>query len=70
MDHRDEELRQCKLEIQRLLEENAALRWSSESFAALAQRLSDRLRYDHGQPAGAPRGLLSTRSDRHAKYSE
>jgi hypothetical protein len=69
MDHRDEELRQCKLEIQRLLEENAALRWSSESFAALAQRLSDRLRHDHGPPAGAPR-LLSRRSDRHGKYSE
>jgi hypothetical protein len=55
MDSRDEELRQCKLEIQRLLEENAALRWSSESFAALAQRLSDRLRrLRHVPPAPPP----------------
>jgi hypothetical protein len=42
------------LEIQRLLEENAALRWSSESFAALAQRLSDRLRRLRHVPPAPP----------------
>jgi hypothetical protein len=43
MDPRDEELRECRVEIERLREENAALRWSSESFVGLAQRLNERL---------------------------
>jgi hypothetical protein len=39
----DEELRRCRSEIARLYEENSWLRYSSESFSALAERLNNRL---------------------------
>ena len=36
-------LRRCEREIERLAEENSWLRYSSESFSALADRLNNRL---------------------------
>jgi hypothetical protein len=36
-------LRRCEREVERLGEENSWLRYSAESFSALAQRLNDRL---------------------------
>jgi hypothetical protein len=38
-----EELRRCRREIERLCEENGWLRYSASSFAALAERLNERL---------------------------
>jgi hypothetical protein len=38
-----EELRRCRHEVERLCEENGWLRYSASSFAALAERLNDRL---------------------------
>ena len=38
-----EELRRCRREIERLCEENGWLRYSASSFAALAERLNNRL---------------------------
>lgn len=40
---RDDQIRECLNEIERLREENAALRMSSDSFADLAERLHVRL---------------------------
>jgi len=52
MSGHDEELRLCRLEIERLSEENGILRMSSESFGALAERLNNRLKVSEG--AGEP----------------
>jgi regulator of replication initiation timing len=51
----EDELRRCKREIDRLIEENGALRVSSESFGALAERLNQALAVErrsrkHGNP--------------------
>ena len=53
MDHTDE-LAMCRVELQRLEAENAALRYSSESFGDLAERLNvalttERARVPHRQ---------------------
>ena len=50
----DEELRLCRLEIERLSEENEILRISSEGFGALAERLNRKLRTAGGANSSAP----------------
>jgi len=54
MTSRDEELRLCRQEIERLSEENGILRLSSESFGALAERLNNRLKRSRGTEPPTP----------------
>jgi hypothetical protein len=58
----DQELRRCRLEIERLLEENEILRHSSESFGALAERLNHRLKVSTGESPPLQTPMVPTRS--------
>ena len=57
----DQELRLCRLEIERLTEENGILRISSESFGALAERLYNRLKILTGDSPTLPEPMVSAR---------
>ena len=50
-----EELATCRRELQRLRAENDELRYSSESFGNLAERLNIALRTQRRTPAGSAR---------------
>ena len=64
-------LRRCEREVERLGEENASLRYSAESFSALAERLNKRLlalrlpgvRRVHEGPVDKPVAADSPRRD-------
>ena len=66
MTSRDEELRLCRLEVERLAEENEALRTSSDSFGALAERLHRKLKVleDTEPPAVQPQVARTSGSAR------
>jgi hypothetical protein len=55
----EEELGRCRREIERLAEENALLRRSSESFSALAERLQDLLKRE-GRTRHGDESVLSS----------